>query len=252
MAMWLSQTTLIFLWILSATTYNLGIMKYNSFTSLTHEINLLNSSMVIWYDVKLPIKGHKLNYRSSQELIRMVDLSHNNLLGTIPQELFNLTALQSLNLSQNELRGRIFKEVGNLKQLESLDLPNNQLEGEIPQSMSELSFLGFLNLSFNNFTAKSHRQPSFRVLMHLATLAILNYVELHLQRNVQRKKNPTTQKQLKMNFYIGMGVGFATGFWIVCASLFFISSWRHAYFRFLDDLKWKLYVFGAQKTDIFH
>ena len=44
------------------------------------------------------------------------------------------------------------------------------------------------------------------------------------------------------NFYIGMGVGFAIGFWAVCGVLFFNRTWMHAYFKFFDDMKDWVYV----------
>nr|POE61280.1 hypothetical protein CFP56_43680 [Quercus suber] len=34
-----------------------------------------------------------------------------------------------------------------------------------------------------------------------------------------------------------MGVGFKTGFWAICGALFFNRTWRHAFFRFADDIK---------------
>ena len=43
-------------------------------------------------------------------------------------------------------------------------------------------------------------------------------------------------------FYIGMGVGLTTGFWAICGSLFFNRTWRHAFFRFADDIKDWMYV----------
>ena len=39
------------------------------------------------------------------------------------------------------------------------------------------------------------------------------------------------------SFYIGMGVGFTTGFWAICGALFFNRTWRHAFFSFVDDIK---------------
>ncbi|KAF3432435.1 hypothetical protein FNV43_RR27175 [Rhamnella rubrinervis] len=49
-------------------------------------------------------------------------------------------------------------------------------------------------------------------------------------------------------FYIGMGVGFAAGFWGVCGALIFNKTWRYTYFRFLDDMTDKIYVVIAIKV----
>ena len=48
-------------------------------------------------------------------------------------------------------------------------------------------------------------------------------------------------------FYIGMGVGFAAGFWGVCGALIFNKTWRYSYFRFLDHMTDKIYVVIALK-----
>ncbi|KAK8589546.1 hypothetical protein V6N12_023940 [Hibiscus sabdariffa] len=42
-----------------------------------------------------------------------------------------------------------------------------------------------------------------------------------------------------------MVVGFVMGFWGVVATLFFIRSWRHAYYQKLEHIGRKLYVFWA-------
>lgn len=49
--------------------------------------------------------------------------------------------------------------------------------------------------------------------------------------------NDDEGSELMECFYMGMGVGFATGFWIVFGSLLFKRTWRHAYFNFLYDVK---------------
>ena len=52
------------------------------------------------------------------------------------------------------------------------------------------------------------------------------------------------------SFYIGMGVGFATGFWAICGALFFNRTWRHAYFRFADEIKDWIYVTAMRKMNL--
>uniref|UniRef100_A0A803MKU9 Uncharacterized protein n=1 Tax=Chenopodium quinoa TaxID=63459 RepID=A0A803MKU9_CHEQI len=53
------------------------------------------------------------------------------------------------------------------------------------------------------------------------------------------------------NFYLGLCInvvlGFIVGFWGVCGSLVVKRSWRHALFRFFDDIKDKIYVIVAVK-----
>ncbi|GMY04979.1 putative RING-H2 finger protein ATL21A [Fagus crenata] len=47
------------------------------------------------------------------------------------------------------------------------------------------------------------------------------------------------------SFYLSMGLGFITGFWIFWGSLLLNRSWRHTYIRFLDNMNDKIYVMVA-------
>ncbi|MBI3585697.1 MAG: hypothetical protein HY088_01040 [Ignavibacteriales bacterium] len=99
-----------------------------------------------------------------------IDLPANNLIGTLPQGLENLTALRKLNLSgknyhhdmqvqphsqslerfnANRISGQIPTNIGQLTALEFLDLSNNLLNGTIPSQLSALQQLRWLNLSEN-------------------------------------------------------------------------------------------------------
>ncbi|KAF5195512.1 Receptor-like protein eix1, partial [Thalictrum thalictroides] len=46
----------------------------------------------------------------------------------------------------------------------------------------------------------------------------------------------------RAEFYIGMGVGIAVGFWGVCGVFLLSKSWRHAYFRFVENMYDLLFV----------
>lgn len=74
----------------------------------------------------------------------------NNLAGTIPDSLYNITSLKVLSLSNNVpgLSGTINSKIGNLLKLEELDLHNNEfLKGTVP---SELGLCHNLSKNKNN------------------------------------------------------------------------------------------------------
>ena len=81
-------------------------------------------------------------------------LPRNNLIGEIPEELGNLTKLQSLDLSGNQLSGDIPAELGSLPDLRWLDLSHNRLSGVIPPELGRLSRLVDLDLSGNQLSGE--------------------------------------------------------------------------------------------------
>ena len=96
-------------------------------------------------------------------------LDYNELSGSIPPELGNLTALEALDLRRNGLSGSIPPELGNLTALASLDLYNNQLSGSIPPELGNLPRLASLNLGYNQLSG-----PIPSELDNLVALASLN------------------------------------------------------------------------------
>jgi len=66
-------------------------------------------------------------------------LYDNQLKGSIPSEIGNLTNLTALDLCNNQLTGSIPSEIGNLTNLSKLKLEYNQLKGEIPESICNLN-----------------------------------------------------------------------------------------------------------------
>ena len=84
--------------------------------------------------------------------VQKVDLSYNNLVGTIPAELKNLTNLELLVLPGNQLTGAIPPELGNLTSLTQLHLYKNQLTGNIPTELGNLTSLTQIRLEGNQLT----------------------------------------------------------------------------------------------------
>ena len=78
-----------------------------------------------------------------------LDLSGNNLRGTVRAQLATLTELTSLDLSGNQLSGAIPSELRGLIALESLDLSANRLSNAIPLELGDLGSLRELDLSGN-------------------------------------------------------------------------------------------------------
>ncbi len=89
-----------------------------------------------------------------QKHVVIIQLTHNNLVGTIPGTLGNLPYLQALYLDFNSLSGSIPAGLGNLHELRLLALNNNQLSGSIPPELGSLLKLNYLYLSNNQLTGQ--------------------------------------------------------------------------------------------------
>jgi len=79
-------------------------------------------------------------------------LTSNQLSGSIPAELENLSSLTRLWLDRNQLSGMIPVELGNISSLTRLDLAFNQLSGSIPSELGNLSSLTDLFLYSNQLS----------------------------------------------------------------------------------------------------
>ncbi|XP_023877739.2 receptor-like protein EIX2, partial [Quercus suber] len=200
------------------------------------------------------IKGKDLEYSTTLQLVKIIDLSNNNLSGEIPEEVTCLKGLQSLNLSFNVLTGRIPEKIGDLGSVESIDFSSNQLSGQIPQSMSNLTFLSWLNLSNNNLIGKI---PSSTQLQSLDASSFFgnklcgpplidNCTIKDVQPNIEKKECKAFSGVDVDWFYVSMALGFVVGFWVVLGPLLLNKQWRFLYFQFLDHLGYKLRGLVAQ------
>ncbi|XP_074318005.1 receptor-like protein EIX2 [Silene latifolia] len=79
-----------------------------------------------------------------------LDLSDNNVWGSIPEIIGNFSHLRELYVDNNQLNGTISQMLGGLSTLETLSLSWNLLEGVFTSAhLSNLSNLSFLNLEYN-------------------------------------------------------------------------------------------------------
>ena len=82
-------------------------------------------------------------------MINSIDIQNNQLVGSIPKEIGNLTNLNELWLDFNQLSGTLPTEIGNLTKLERLALYNNKISGKIPTELGNLTNLKHLILNDN-------------------------------------------------------------------------------------------------------
>ena len=80
-----------------------------------------------------------------------LDLQENNMNGSVPSSLGNLSALTFLSLRNNNLSGSLPDEIGNMTEMTDLDFAFNNLSGAVPETLGNLSKLVALFLDFNAF-----------------------------------------------------------------------------------------------------
>jgi Leucine-rich repeat (LRR) protein len=103
--------------------------------------------------------------------LETLELSDNNLFGTIPNELALLSNLSALDLSSNGLTGTIPNELALMSNLSALDLYDNSLNGTIPSQIALMSKLTYLDLSGNRLNGTI---PSEVELLTKLTWLLLN------------------------------------------------------------------------------
>ncbi|KAJ9679573.1 hypothetical protein PVL29_021482 [Vitis rotundifolia] len=181
----------------------------------------------------LVMKREENDYDNILGLLAGMDLSSNKLYGEIPEELTGPHGLIFLNLSNNHFQGKIL------------------LSGVSPQGMANISFLSHLNFSYNNFSGKI---PSGTQIQGFSPLSFIGNPELcgalltdgcgedgKPKGPIPNNDDEEDNGRIEMKwFYLGMPWGFVVGFWAILAPLAFNRAWRYAYFRFLDDTKYKL------------
>ncbi|XP_073112533.1 receptor-like protein EIX2 [Elaeis guineensis] len=189
-------------------------------------------------NIQVTIKGIYIEYTILLPLVIIMDLSNNNLSGMIPEELTSLFGLVSLNLSGNHLTGEITEKIGTLQQLESLDLSRNNLFGGIPSSIIDLTFLSYLNLSYNNLSGKVPSGNQFQTFIDSSIYAgnpdlcgfplsqkCIDEGTIQGPNAIggdEENDNAMDEEGSEMEWlYMGMGLGFAVGFWIVFGPLLF-------------------------------
>ncbi|XP_059653121.1 receptor-like protein kinase 7 [Cornus florida] len=116
---------------------------------------------------------------SSNQLVREINLSDQQLLGTLPfDSICDLQSLEKLSFGQNFLYGNITDHLKNCTRLRYLDLGNNSFSGKVPD-LSSLSQLEFLNLNHSGFSG----QFPWKSLENLTSLTFLSLGDNPFDKN---------------------------------------------------------------------
>jgi len=84
------------------------------------------------------------------EKLHALDFRNNRLYGTIPSSISSMTKLRWLSLEHNELTGTLPTGLGALKKVRLLELGGNNFTGAIPSELDKLAELQLLQLNHNH------------------------------------------------------------------------------------------------------
>ncbi len=103
---------------------------------------ILSQPMSTWEGITLNADG----------CVTVIDLLANDLSGTLPPEIGDLSELTDLLLSYNDIGGNIPPELGNLTNLATLRLDDNIFTGSIPPTLAGLGNLTDLLVDYNQLS----------------------------------------------------------------------------------------------------
>ena len=134
-----------------------GLQSISNIEVGDYEAELWGEDYSVLNTTVLNLGGNQLTGSIPPEIGNLTNLTklylfNNDLTGSIPSEIGNLTNLTVMSFYNNEFSGSIPSEIGNLTNLTKLYLFNNQLTGEIPVSICDLDInfsLGWLGISNN-------------------------------------------------------------------------------------------------------
>nr|GMD70169.1 LRR receptor-like serine/threonine-protein kinase [Ipomoea batatas] len=179
------------------------------------------------------------------DLMSGIDLSCNQLIGSIPLGLGNLSEIHALNLSRNNLTGAIPTTLSGLVNVESLDLSYNMLTGRIPTQLVELNCLEVFSVAHNNlsgpipdpkaqfatFDESSYEGNALLCGSPLSNLCTKN----DLSSQVLLPDNDKDEENFMdlESFYISFLISYTIMLLIVVVVLCINPYWRRALFSFI-------------------
>jgi len=130
-----------------------------------------------------------------------IDISENQLIGTLPSNLGDLKNLTRLFLDHNQISGNIPPNLGKLSNLEQLFLDSNYLDGNIPAEIGNLNNLVYLVIDDNNLDGTIPKELS----------NLRNLYMLHLNDNQLSGSIPIEFENLSQLWRLSLSNNMLTG-----------------------------------------
>ncbi|XP_059429387.1 probable LRR receptor-like serine/threonine-protein kinase At1g06840 isoform X2 [Corylus avellana] len=120
--------------------------------------------------------------------VERLDFMWNNISGSIPKEIGNISSLKLLLLNGNQLTGPLPKELGSLSNLDRIQIDENRISGSIPISFSNLNKAKHFHMNNNSISGQIPPELSkLPILVHL--LVDNNNLSGHLPSEFSKMPN---------------------------------------------------------------
>jgi Leucine-rich repeat (LRR) protein len=129
-------------------------LENNRFKDTVNDEFLINTTSLVELDLSSnAMTGHGLpQHFFAYPNLKVLDLSDNQIKGTVQDVLNRKLPLEFLSLSNNSLTGTLPTTIAYLTSLRHLDLTGNHLSGDIPSTLGSMQSLTYLLLSENDST----------------------------------------------------------------------------------------------------
>ncbi|KAM3338604.1 LRR receptor-like serine/threonine-protein kinase EFR [Capsicum galapagoense] len=156
---------------------NLSEVAESSFWE-TLELGKLTNLRVLSFVLNYNLIGEIPEAIFNMSSLEIISFSYNNLSGRIPTTVgLHLPNLERLYLAHNQLYGKIPLVITNASKLEILSLANNFLTGTIPTNLGNLHELQYFFVHTNQLTNEP-REHEFRFVKSLADYRMWRYLQV--------------------------------------------------------------------------